>query len=74
MVEVTNLATGEKREYTCSPQQAVVCADQQDKGNWCTWTYPWNDAHTSSSGLMTFCGDWAAPTGLKLNHPNREGG
>lgn len=36
---VVNLRTLEERVYTLPPEQAVVAAWRQSKGDWATWEY-----------------------------------
>lgn len=36
---VVNLRTLEERVYTLPPEQAVVAAWRQSKGDWATWDY-----------------------------------
>ncbi len=62
MMRVKNLDTGEERWYTCSPEQAVVAAYEQGRGNWNTWDYLAFDEHPKARrGRYTVsCGDFTA--------------
>ena len=58
-IEVFNLRTGRRVEYRCcTPREAVVCADEQSRGNWNTWTYDFTKA--VEGDLTVSCGDWTA--------------
>jgi hypothetical protein len=58
-VKVTNLATGEEREYVgLSPAQAVVNAAEQAQGNMDFTTYDYRKARWSPGGGTVACGDW----------------
>lgn len=59
MVTVHNLHTGQSLLYSCSAKVAVVCADEQSRGNWNTWDYPLDKARLAN-GRTWFCGDWSA--------------
>ena len=39
MVKVTNLATLQTAEYSCSPEEAVIAAHAQQHGDFNTWEY-----------------------------------
>lgn len=62
LTQVLSLDTGEYTGYSCSPEQAVVAAHEQSKGNWNTWTYPaFADHPEASRGTYTVsCGNFAA--------------
>jgi hypothetical protein len=62
-VYVLNLETGEERIYVgITPEQAVVAAYEQSRGNFSTWTYPSPEEHPHlRRGQKTVaCGDWTA--------------
>jgi hypothetical protein len=59
MVKVLNLATGQEQVYSCSPEQAVVCAYEQSKGNMNTWEYDFSQAKQATGGRVVYCGDFA---------------
>jgi hypothetical protein len=66
IVEVTNLATLEKRTYTCSAAEAVIAAYRQELGDWNTWDYPTPDScrylmqGDMDNRTIYLCGDWTA--------------
>ncbi len=39
-VTITNLATGEERTFTLTVEEALISANEYDKMNRNTWTYP----------------------------------
>lgn len=56
---VINLATGEKKDYTCSPRQAVIAAYAQDHNDWNTWDYEKRYGQLVESSQHTWLvGDW----------------
>lgn len=57
-VLVLNLLTGETRHYSCPPREAVVCAAEQERGNWNTWTYDFSRARANLRTVS--CGEWTA--------------
>jgi hypothetical protein len=61
ITEVTNLATGAKITYSLPPEEAVVCAHEQSKGNYNTWDYS-KKPHPllRDAGRFVSCGDWTA--------------
>jgi len=60
-VEVIDLRTGKVHSlYSCTPEEAVVAAHEQSRGNWNTWDYDKSQATQGPSGLTVFCGDFAA--------------
>lgn len=60
---VYNLETGEQREYSCPPYEAVVCAYAQDRHDHSTWLYPQRYSDSVLVGPHTVsCGDWSAFT------------
>lgn len=61
MTSVFNLATGESRFYTCSPEEAVIAAFAQERGDWETWNYRRRYAyHVRKSQHGVSCGNWVA--------------
>jgi hypothetical protein len=61
MVTVMNLATQEKKIYSCSPREAVVAAYAQERKDFNTWNYDKNYDHLVETGKLVFlCGDWSA--------------
>lgn len=61
MTTVMNLETGEKQIYACSPQEAVIAAFAQSKGDWNTWDYKEKYSHLLLEGEFTFgCKNFAA--------------
>lgn len=62
-IRVLNLSTQQELTYCgISPEQAVVCADYQSRGNFNTWTYDYSRAQRGPSGRTVSCGDWATTT------------
>lgn len=60
-VTVMNLATTEKKVYTCSPEDAVVAAYAQERNDFNTWQYSERYGHKLERGEHTvLCGDWSA--------------
>jgi len=60
-VTVTNLGTGKTLTFVgISPKKAVVCAYEQSRGNFNTWTYDENKAIVSTSGATVSCGDFCS--------------
>ena len=60
MCTVLNLATMEKKIYSCSPREAVIAAYAQAKGDWNTWDYEKRYDYLVEEALHTFlCGDWS---------------
>ncbi len=58
---VRNLATGAESIYVgISAQRAVVCAWEQDRGNWSTWTYGQSLAPVQETRQSLIAGDWCA--------------
>lgn len=63
MTTVRNLATDEERAYSLPPEEAVLAAYAQARGDWATWEYPEKYGHLLIHGEMTVgCGDWCAFT------------
>ena len=60
--ECTNLATGERKMYTLMPAMAVVCAHEQEHGNFNTWEYDYSQVELTPSGKHWTCGDWTCTT------------
>lgn len=60
MANVINLETGEIQVYSCSPQEAVVCAYEQSRKNFNTWSYNYSQVKISASGKTVFCGNFSA--------------
>lgn len=62
LVEATNLDTGQKLPYTCTPEEAVVAAYAQEHDDWNTWDYKRRYGHQVSRTLhFVACGSWTAP-------------
>jgi hypothetical protein len=60
MTIVTNLSTGEKREYSCDSRSAVIAAYAQEKGDWNTWDYESNYGDQVVLAYRFYnLGDWA---------------
>ena len=61
MTNVLNLSTLEERHYSSlAPEQAVVAAHAQSKGDWNTWQYSERYADLVRRGHVSVgCGDWA---------------
>lgn len=59
-VEVMNLATQEKQVYTLPPEQAVIAAYAQAKGDYNTWDYGKYRNLVKKGKLTVTCGDWSA--------------
>lgn len=60
---VMNLATAEKQEYdnALTPEQAVIAAFAQSRGDFNTWDYQAKYAHLVQAGKLTvLCGDFSA--------------
>ena len=60
ITNVMDLRTGNYTVYSCAPREAVVCAYEQDRRNWNTWTYNFSIARIGPSGLTVSCGDFSA--------------
>lgn len=62
VVTVMNLRTGEKQEFTCSPQEAVIAAYAQgEKHDFNTWDYQKRYSWLLEHGEHTVaCGDYSA--------------
>ena len=62
MTRVLNLDTGVTLNYSIPPQQAVVAAFEQARGNWNTWAYPANHSKLrfGPSGKTVSCGPFCA--------------
>lgn len=60
MVDVYNLTTGEVLTYSSSPEQAVVAAFEQSRGNFNTWDYDFSKAVITTNGRTVYCGDFSA--------------
>lgn len=62
MTTVTNLKTGDEQTFSLPPDEAVVAAREQEKGNVNTWEYPKPVEHPEVEyGRFTVtCGDWCA--------------
>ena len=60
MTKVVNLKTGEEKWYSCPDYEAVVCAFEQARKNWNTWTYDYRQARWSMTERTVSCGDWVA--------------
>jgi len=60
-VAVIDLRTGKVcAEYSCTPEEAVVAAYMQSRGDYNTWDYDTGLARVGLSGLTVSCGDFAA--------------
>ena len=46
--------------YFLAPEQAVVCAWYQARGNYNTWDYDFTKAVYGKSGKTVFCGEFSA--------------
>lgn len=59
---VVNLSTGEEQLFSLPPEEAVVAAYEQDKGNYNTWRYPIADEHPNfvRGKRSVACGDFTA--------------
>ena len=64
MTKVLNLATSEYITYSIPPEEAVVAAYEQSRGNWNTWQYPTFAEHLEArrGEYSVSCGDFAAIT------------
>jgi hypothetical protein len=60
MSDVLNLSTGKVQHYSCPPQTAVVCADEQSRGNYNTWDYDLTRARLINDRTWV-CGDHTCP-------------
>lgn len=60
MTRVINLKTGGETYYTITPEKAVVCAYNQSRGNYNSFSYDFSIAKKSASGKTVSCGDFAA--------------
>lgn len=61
MIEVLNLTTGEKRTYSLRlPENAVVAAYAQERGDWNTCDYGKYDNLVQRGAATVSCGDWTA--------------
>ena len=62
MTKVLHLNTGKHTTYSCSPEQAVVAAYEQSRGNHNTWQYPTfvNHPEARRGQYSVSCGDFAA--------------
>ena len=61
MITIFNLATQERKDYSCTPRQAVIAAFAQEKGDFNTWQYEERYGTRVQEGKHTFlCGDWSA--------------
>lgn len=60
-VLVRNLRTGEEQTFSCAPQEAVVAAFAQERGDFNTWEY-----RERYAGVVVFnqatvsAGEWSA--------------
>lgn len=58
-VEVIDLSTGKKQIFTCSPEEAVIAAYAQSRGDFNTWDY--EKKYSVVRGKQTVaCGDFSA--------------
>ena len=70
---VVNLATNERRQYTCSPREAVIAAYAQSKGDNNTWNYSERyDCMVQRYRLWYFLNDWACRHAEEDNQPTAE--
>ena len=59
MCTVMNLATQEKKFYTCDPKDAVIACYAQSLRDYNTWDYTKNYEHLVEEGAITWlCGDF----------------
>lgn len=60
-VTVYRLSDDKTQIYTCAPQEAVVAAYAQERGDWNTWDYQarYGDLVIESDNFVT-CGDFTA--------------
>ena len=63
-IRVVNLSTRQELIYTCSPEDAVIAAYAQERGDYNTWQYKERYGHLLEEGKHTFlCGDWSVMKG-----------
>lgn len=61
MTTTFNLLTQEKRQYTCTPKEAVIASFAQSKNDWNTWEYANRYENLLIEGRFTLSiGDWCA--------------
>jgi hypothetical protein len=60
-VEVFNLSDpGQRQVFTCSPEEAVIAAYAQSRGNFNTWTYGQYRSLLRYGRISVACGDFVA--------------
>jgi len=60
MIDVMNMATGEIRTYSLSPEDAVIAAYAQSRGDWSTWNYGKYRDEVVTGAACVSLGDWGA--------------
>ena len=62
MIKVLNLGTGKHVTYSLPPEEAVVAAYEQNRGNFNTWQYAAFADHPKArrGQYSVSCGDFAA--------------
>lgn len=60
MTQVLNLATGETFTYSCAPDQAVIAAYAQSKGDYNTYDYAKYRNLLRQGDRVVTCGDLTA--------------
>lgn len=66
ITRVLNLATRQEWVYSLAPEMAVVCAAEQERGNWNTWEYDLSTLRQEHKLPVIYgehtvrCGDWTA--------------
>lgn len=65
MTEVFNLATSQRLTYSCDPQEAVVAAYAQERGDYLTWGYAKYASLVRTGPRVVSCGDWTAMRNVK---------
>lgn len=56
-----NLSTGERRIYSLSPEDAVIAAYAQSRGDWSTWSYQTRySGQVVTGAVCVTIGNWSA--------------
>jgi hypothetical protein len=60
MTTVFNLSTGDVKQYSLPPREAVIAAWEQEKRNYNTWDYGKSKAPLTIGNKTIAAGDWCA--------------
>lgn len=56
-----NLSSGERREYVLAPEDAVIAAFAQSRGDWSTWDYRTRySGQVVTGAVCVTIGNWSA--------------